>query len=140
MQVIENEWVNCFMDKMQLIKRLMESNPELKAKEVEMAVKVMLDAMGGRLAKGGRVEIRGFGSFSLGLIQSRQKRNSIADFRNRSPMKYVPQFKVAKELRERVGDCTEAKVEPMSSISATPGQLNTLVTIPVHYPQHVIQA
>lgn len=126
------------MDKLQLIKRLMESNPELKAKEVEMAVKVMLDAMGGRLANGGRVEIRGFGSFSLGLIQSRQKRNSIADVKNRSP-KYVPQFKVAKELRERVGDCTEAKVEPMPSLSATPGQLNTLVTIPVHYPQHVIQ-
>jgi integration host factor subunit beta len=128
------------MDKVQLIKRLLESNPELKAKEVESAVKVILDAMGSRLAKGGRVEIRGFGSFSLGLIQSRQKRNSITDVKTKVPMKYVPQFKVAKELRERVGDITEVKVERMSSaLPATPSQFNTLVTIPAHYLQHGIQ-
>lgn len=131
--------LNRFMDKIQLIKRLMDSNPELKAKEVELSVKVMLDAMGSRLVKGGRVEIRGFGSFSLGLLQSRQKRNSKADVKNGAPMKYVPQFKVAKELRERVGD-REVRVELIpAAFSATPGQLNSLVTIPVHYPQHGIQ-
>lgn len=128
------------MDKMQLIKRLMELHPELKAKEVESAVKVILDTMGSRLAKGGRVEIRGFGSFSLVPIQSRQKRNSITDFKNRATMKYIPQFKVAKELRERVGDIGETEVKPMPSALPTPhGKLNTLVTIPVHYPQHGIQ-
>jgi integration host factor subunit beta len=132
--------LNSFMDKVQLIKRLLESNPELKTKEVESTVKVILDAMGSRLTKGGRVEIRGFGSFSLGLIQSRQKRNSITDVKTKVPMKYVPQFKVAKELRERVGDIAEVKVELMTSaLPATPSQFNTLVTIPAHYPQHGIQ-
>lgn len=132
--------LNSFMDKVQLIKRLLESNPELKTKEVESAVKVILDTMCSRLAKGGRVEIRGFGSFSLGLIQSRQKRNSITDVKTKVPMKYVPQFKVAKELRERVGDITEVKVELIpSALPATPSQFNTLVTIPAHYPQHGIQ-
>lgn len=127
------------MDKVQLIKRLLESNPELKTKEVESAVKVILDTMCSRLAKGGRVEIRGFGSFSLGLIQSRQKRNSITDVKTKAPMKYVPQFKVAKELRERVGDITEVKVELIpSALPATPSQFNTLVTIPAHYQQHGI--
>lgn len=128
------------MDKMQLIKRLMEINPELKAKEVESAVKVILDMMGSRLAKGGRVEIRGFGSFSLGLVQSRQKRNSITDFKISSPRKYVPHFKVAKELRERVGNTVEPKLKPMpSAFPATTCQPNTIVKNPIHYPQHGIQ-
>lgn len=88
------------MDRIQLIKHLADLNPQLKAKEAEMAVKVILEALCASLAKGGRVEIRGFGSFSLSA--SSPQRDSRG---KKLPVKYSPQFKPAKELRERVGDC-----------------------------------
>lgn len=99
------------MDRAELIARLAALNPQLKTKDTELAVKVILDALCGNLAKGGRVEIRGFGSFSLSLVQPRRKRNSKggdkalkASDKIKVPVKYTPQFKPAKELRERVGD------------------------------------
>ncbi|HEY0665081.1 MAG TPA: HU family DNA-binding protein [Gallionella sp.] len=119
---------------MQLIKRLMELNPELKAKDVELVVKVILDAMCGRLAKGGRIEIRGFGSFSLGPVQARQKRNSAGGPRNKVPKKYVPQFKAAKELKARV-DGEEVKEEVNAlSLPTISGQLSAVVIQPAQFP------
>ncbi len=104
------------MDRSELISRLAALNPQLKTKDAELAVKVMLDALCGNLLKGGRVEIRGFGSFSLSLVQPRQKRDlkvggksPKAGNKIKVPVKYVPQFKPAKELRERVGDSAEAQ-------------------------------
>lgn len=125
------------MDRLQLIKRLMELNPELKTKEVESAVKVIVDAMSGRLAKGGRIEIRGFGSFSLRGVQARRKRDQATDAKNKLPKKYVPQFKAAKELRARVGDNEEVKegISPPLFL-AIPSQLNAVVIQPAQYPQH----
>jgi integration host factor subunit beta len=106
------------MDRPELITRLAALNPQLKTKDAELAVKVMLDALCGNLEKGGRVEIRGFGSFSLSLIQPRQKRDlkvggksPKAGDKIKVPVKYVPQFKPAKELRERVGDSAEAQMD-----------------------------
>lgn len=128
--------VKRFMDKLQLIKRLMELNPELKAKEVESAVKVILDAMCSRLAKGGRIEIRGFGSFSLNLVQASRKRYSITDPKTRMPKKYVPQFKAAKELRERVGENEEVREGEVPSEFPAISSLNGVVIKPVQYQQH----
>ena len=53
------------MTKSELIERLSESQSQLTAKDMELAVKLILDQMVGSLARGERIEIRGFGSFSL---------------------------------------------------------------------------
>lgn len=97
------------MDKPDLITRLAALNPQLQAKDAELAVKVILDALCGNLAKGGRAEIRGFGSFSLSQCLPRKMRDQKNIGKIKAPLKYIPQFKPAKELRERVGNCDGAK-------------------------------
>ena len=115
------------MDKIELIKRLLETNPKLNSKQVEVAVKVILDAMSDRLAKGGRIEIRGFGSFSLGMVKSLQKRNVVLHGKAKVPMKYVPRFKAAKELRERTEEMDRDAGVDTSKIVPILGQFNTVV-------------
>ena len=63
------------MTKSELIARLAESYPQLVAKDAELAVKTILDAMTGALANGQRIEIRGFGSFALNIRPPRAGRN-----------------------------------------------------------------
>lgn len=89
------------MDKLHFIKRIAEMHPQLKTKDTEYTVKVILDAMCCTLAKGGRIEIRGFGSFSLNQRPSKQKRNPKTGGKLKEPAKYIPHFKPAKELRAR---------------------------------------
>lgn len=89
------------MDKLHLIKRIAETYPQLKTKEAEYSVKVILDALCGTLARGGRIEIRGFGSFSLNQRPSKQKRKPNTGVKLKEPAKYIPHFKPAKELRAR---------------------------------------
>lgn len=89
------------MDKPDLIRRIAETHPQLNTKDAEHTVKVILDALCGTLAKGGRIEIRGFGSFSLNQRPPRQKRNLKTGGNLKEPAKYIPQFKPAKELRAR---------------------------------------
>jgi integration host factor subunit beta len=67
-----------------------------------LIVKLILEAVGDTLKKGGRVEIRGFGSFSLRSRQARVARNPRTGEKIQVPGKTVPFFKVSKELRERV--------------------------------------
>jgi integration host factor subunit beta len=77
-------------------------HPQLQAKDAELAVKVILDALSATLSRGGRVEIRGFGSFGLNYRPPRQGRNPKTGDKVKVPAKYVPHFKAGKELRERV--------------------------------------
>jgi integration host factor subunit beta len=72
------------------------------AKDAELVVKVILDAMAKRLAQGQRVEIRGFGSFCLNYRPPRTGRNPKTGEKVPVPGKYVPYFKAGQELRERV--------------------------------------
>ena len=97
------------MTKSELIARLAERFPQLVAKDAELAVKVILDAMTDALARGDRIEIRGFGSFSLNHRPPRVGRNPRSGERVEVPEKWVPHFKAGKELRERVdaADLTE---------------------------------
>ncbi len=97
------------MTKSELIARLAERFPQLVAKDAEIAVKVILDAMTEALARGDRIEIRGFGSFSLNHRPPRVGRNPRSGERVEVPEKWVPHFKAGKELRERVdaADLTE---------------------------------
>ena len=97
------------MDRLYLIKRIAQLYPQLKGKEADHTVKVILDALCATLAKGGRVEIRGFGSFSLSQLQPKQKANPRAGFTLKEPPKYAPKFKPAKELCARVAKANTAK-------------------------------
>jgi integration host factor subunit beta len=90
------------MTKSELIARLAERFPQLVAKDADLSVKMMLDAMTEALAKGDRIEIRGFGSFSLNYRPPRIGRNPKSGVKVQVPAKYVPHFKAGKELRERV--------------------------------------
>ena len=90
------------MTKSDLIARLAERFPQLVAKDADFAVKMILDALSEALVKGDRIEIRGFGSFSLNYRPPRVGRNPKSGDKVRVPEKWVPHFKAGKELRERV--------------------------------------
>ncbi|MGL4601592.1 MAG: integration host factor subunit beta [Plesiomonas sp.] len=90
------------MTKSELIERLTTQQSHLSAKVVEDAIKEMLDHMGDTLANGERIEIRGFGSFSLHYRAPRIGRNPKTGDKVELEGKHVPHFKPGKELRERV--------------------------------------
>ncbi|MBM7072692.1 integration host factor subunit beta [Shewanella sp. OPT22] len=90
------------MTKSELIIKLASRQSLLSAKEVENAVKEMLEQMADTLEGGDRIEIRGFGSFSLHFRAPRTGRNPKTGTSVELDGKYVPHFKPGKELRERV--------------------------------------
>lgn len=90
------------MTKSQLIERLMEAGSELNKKESELVVNTIFDSICDALIQGDRVEIRGFGSFSIRERESRQARNPKSGHLINIPSKKTPFFKTGKELRERV--------------------------------------
>jgi integration host factor subunit beta len=90
------------MTKSELIGRLALRFPQLVAKDADYAVNMILDAMSEALARGDRIEIRGFGSFALNYRPPRTGRNPKSGDKVLVPAKYVPHFKAGKELRERV--------------------------------------
>jgi integration host factor subunit beta len=90
------------MTKSELIESLVRKQSQLGYRDVELAVKTMLEHMGQTLATGERIEIRGFGSFSLHFRPPRVGRNPKSGDPVSLPAKYVPHFKPGKELRERV--------------------------------------
>ena len=91
------------MTKSELISSLAARYPQLVAKDAELAVKTILDAMVESLSKGQRIEIRGFGSFDLNYRPPRIGRNPKSGEQVNVAEKYVPHFKAGKEMRERVG-------------------------------------
>ncbi len=90
------------MTKSELIEALAQKQSQLAYKDVELAVKSILDLMAQTLASGERIEIRGFGSFSLHYRPPRTGRNPKTGDAVTLASKYVPHFKPGKELRERV--------------------------------------
>lgn len=90
------------MTKSELIACLAERYPQLVAKDADFAVKTILDAISEALALGQRIEIRGFGSFSLNRRPPRIGRNPKSGDKVMVPEKRAPHFKPGKELRERV--------------------------------------
>ncbi|MFP5345024.1 MAG: integration host factor subunit beta [Gammaproteobacteria bacterium] len=85
-----------------LFNALSRKQAQLAYKDIELAVKTMLEHMGQALSEGERIEIRGFGSFSLHYRSPRVGRNPKTGGAVTLPGKYVPHFKPGKELRERV--------------------------------------
>ena len=90
------------MTKSELIEILSQRQAHLKGDDVDLAVKALLEMMGGALSVGERIEIRGFGSFSLHFRPPRLGRNPKTGDSVALPGKHVPHFKPGKELRERV--------------------------------------
>ena len=95
------------MTKSELIDLLAQRQKHLTYKDVEFAVKTMIEQMAQNLATGDRIEIRGFGSFSLHFRPPRMGRNSKTGESVPLVGKYVPHFKPGKELRERVNESIE---------------------------------
>jgi len=101
------------MTKSELIEILAQKQTQLAYKDVELAVKNMLEHMATTLANGERIEIRGFGSFSLHYRPPRVGRNPKTGDSVDLTAKYVPHFKPGKEMRERVN-------ESMTRVEITP--------------------
>jgi integration host factor subunit beta len=100
------------MTKSELIEVLAEEQSHLAYKDVELAVRYILEQMSGALASGERIEIRGFGSFSLHYRPPRMGRNPKTGDAVALAGKHVPHFKPGKELRDRVNDAFLATLEP----------------------------
>ena len=92
------------MTKSELIELISRKQKHLPAKDIELAVKHLLEIMSNALASGERIEIRGFGSFSLHYRPPRMGRNPKSGDAVALAGKYVPHFKPGKDLRDRVND------------------------------------
>ena len=90
------------MTKSELIGLLASKQSQLEYRDVELAVKELIEHMSAALAAGERIEVRGFGSFSLHYRPPRVGRNPKTGDTVRVPDKHVPHFKPGKELKERV--------------------------------------
>lgn len=100
------------MTKSELIERIVAKQAQLSAKDVELAVKTILEQMSQTLASGDRIEIRGFGSFSLHYRAPRKGRNPKTGDSVELAGKHVPHFKPGKEMRERVNESMQNDLHP----------------------------
>ena len=92
------------MTKSELIERIVSQQQQLSVIDVELAIKTIIEHMSQTLAKGERIEIRGFGSFSLHYREPRLGRNPKTGETVQLDGKYVPHFKPGKDMRERVNE------------------------------------
>ncbi len=92
------------MTKSELIELIASSEQHLAQRDVEIAVKTLIEQMSEALASGERIEIRGFGSFSLHHRPPRIGRNPKTGEPVSLPGKHVPHFKPGKQMRERVDE------------------------------------
>ena len=90
------------LTKSDLIENVVRRQSHLAPKDIELAIKELLEKMSQTLSKGERIEIRGFGSFSLHFRSPRIGRNPKSGEAVSLAGKHVPHFKPGKELRERV--------------------------------------
>ena len=97
------------MTKSELIETLAEQHAHVPVKDVENAVKEILEQMAGSLSSSDRIEIRGFGSFSLHFRAPRTGRNPKTGDTVELDGKHVPHFKPGKELRELVNSVADSE-------------------------------
>ncbi|MEO0831134.1 MAG: integration host factor subunit beta [Pseudomonadota bacterium] len=113
------------MLKSELINRIAESNPHLYHRDVEKIVNVFFDEIVDALARGDRVELRGFGAFTVKHREARVGRNPRTGAAVSVDEKFVPFFKTGKELRERLNANREEgddEAEAAQGSSDEPGQ------------------
>jgi integration host factor subunit beta len=92
------------MTKSELIQQLAENNPHLYQRDVERIVTAIFDEIGTALARGDRVELRGFGAFSVKKRDARAGRNPRTGDSVEVEEKHIPFFKTGKQLRERLNE------------------------------------
>jgi integration host factor subunit beta len=90
------------MIKSELVQKIAESNPHLYQRDVENIVDAIFEEITGALARGDRVELRGFGAFSTKARPARLGRNPRTGAQVKVAEKIVPYFKTGKEMRERL--------------------------------------
>lgn len=92
------------MIKSELVQKIADANPHLYHKDVERIVNTILDQIVGTLAKNKRVELRGFGAFSVKHRPSRLARNPRTGAKVPVEEKYIPFFKTGKDLHRRLNE------------------------------------
>lgn len=90
------------MIRSELLQSLVADNPDLRPEEIEQVVDIFFEEITARLAEGGRVELRGFGTFSTRQREARSGRNPRTGDTVDVPAKRVPYFKPGKEMRARL--------------------------------------
>lgn len=97
--IVGNDWN---MIKSELIQKLADANPHLYQRDIERIVNKIFDEITDALSRGDRVELRGFGAFSIKHRKARTGRNPRTGEVVQVDEKYVPFFKTGKELRDRL--------------------------------------
>ena len=92
------------MIKSELVQKIAEANPHLYQRDVEHIVNAILDEITDALSRGDRVELRGFGAFSVELRDARLGRNPRTGDSVQVEEKHIPFFKTGKQLRERLNE------------------------------------
>ncbi|HMF07044.1 MAG TPA: integration host factor subunit beta [Methylocella sp.] len=95
------------MIKSELVQRIANRNPHLYLRDVEKIVNAIFDEITAALARGDRVELRGFGAFSVKHREARVGRNPRTGAQVPVAEKSVPFFKTGKEMRERLNERTD---------------------------------
>ena len=90
------------MIRSELLQALSADNPDLRPEEVEQVVDIFFEEIAARLSEGGRVELRGFGTFSTREREARTGRNPRTGEAVDVPAKRVPYFKAGKDMRDRL--------------------------------------
>ena len=101
-EMASHAWASVSMIKSELVQRIAEHNPHLYQRDVENIVNAILDEIVAALARGDRVELRGFGAFSVKHRPARAGRNPRTGEHVPVDQKSVPFFKTGKEMRERL--------------------------------------
>ena len=95
------------INKKELIEKISKNQDQLPYRDIELAVKTIIDCMTRALSTGNRIEIRGFGSFSLRYRKPRVGRNPKSGETVNINERYVPHFKPGKNLKKRVNEGTD---------------------------------
>jgi integration host factor subunit beta len=96
------------MTKSELVQRLADAHPHLYQRDVEGLVTAIFDQIAGALARGDRVELRGFGAFSVKRRDARTGRNPRTGDSVQVAEKHIPFFKTGKQLRDRLNQAGQA--------------------------------
>jgi integration host factor subunit beta len=107
------------MIKSELVSKLMEQNPHLYQRDIEQIVGAILDTISDALAQGGRVELRGFGTFTVKKREARTGRNPRTGETVSVSEKVVPVFKTGKEMRLRLNPVSPKRAKKKSGAGAT---------------------
>ena len=107
------------MIKSELVSKLTEQNPHLYQREIEQVVNAILDTISDALAQGGRVELRGFGTFTVKKREARAGRNPRTGEAVSISEKVVPVFKTGKEMRHRLNPASPKRAKKRKGAGAT---------------------